>query len=538
MAYFTNLITNPAFQHFATKILLHLDSQSLAKCRLLSHLFKEFIDNKKSLLFLQIRQANVKRVSRLVGYKAKMISNEIFVKRSYKRLSTEELWSILIFMKDYCSRISPVGIPYKYNSYHVKINILEYASYHNHIDIVELLLKNSLDVEDINSAWTSTDNVTALHYACGKGNVEIVNLFESYKCIDFNVADEYGRTPLHFTCNFGQNNDKSIMRMLDYPDLPYPNGNEELIKLLLLSPKVSIDLQDVDGRTAFWYACTEGNFMAVKAFLDFATKYDDLVDINLPNDQGWTPFHLVCLFGHFEIAKALVDYHKIKKNVVFNILDNDENNPMHFACESGHVNIVKLLLEFSIQYDVEIGINTAGYHLLTPLHTACMNGRFEVVKILLEYSKAFEINFNATSQLGWTPLFLATHYGDLRMVNLILNSKLDINPNLTDSHGRTPFHVACFEGRFDIVKLMLNSSISNKRLRLNIQDNYGQTAMHLACLNDNFEVIKLILELYPKLEINLNIIDKQGMTPMNIAFNQNHQNIVRLGCKYLKYFKN
>lgn len=71
------------------------------------------------------------------------------------------------------------------------------------------------------------------------------------------------------------------------------------------------------------------------------------------------------------------------------------------------------------------------------------------------------VNIEAYTDLGWTPLQLATEAGSYHAVKSLV--KAGVNVNNTDmSYGRTALHVAVEGGHKDIVEFLL------KEVKLNI----------------------------------------------------------------------
>lgn len=65
-----------------------------------------------------------------------------------------------------------------------------------------------------------------------------------------------------------------------------------------------------------------------------------------------------------------------------------------------------------------------------------------------------DINFEARTDLGWTPLQLATEAGSYYAVKSLI--KTGANVNSTDmSYGRTALHIAVEGGHKDIVEFLL-----------------------------------------------------------------------------------
>ena len=172
----------------------------------------------------------------------------------------------------------------------------------------------------------------------------------------------------------------------------FANGNTEIVELLLATEKVDINLQDNEGKSALFKACSIGsNTEAVKLLL--ATKK---VDVNLQDDIGET---------------ALTE-----------------------ACSNGNTEVVKLLLKME-----QVDVNLQNHNGSTPLHIACLHGRTETIKLLLTIE---QVIVNLQDHWGDTPLSIACVKGDAKIVKLLLDTgKIDLK-SLTDEHGKTARSVA------------------------------------------------------------------------------------------------
>ncbi|XP_059614503.1 oxysterol-binding protein-related protein 1 isoform X2 [Phlebotomus argentipes] len=105
---------------------------------------------------------------------------------------------------------------------------------------------------------------------------------------------------------------------------------------------------------------------------------------------------------------------------------------------------------------------------------SCRNGDLSMVRNMLEKRDAGQYCFDISckgqskSNLGWTPLHLATYFGHREVMEILLARNADINA--VNDAGDTPLHKAAFIGREDLVMLLLqfnaNVNIINGEGRL------------------------------------------------------------------------
>lgn len=97
---------------------------------------------------------------------------------------------------------------------------------------------------------------------------------------------------------------------------------------------------------------------------------------------------------------------------------------------------------------------------------ACRHGDLAVIKDMLEKRDANIYNFDISckgkskSNLGWTPLHLATYFGHKEVAEQLLAKGAEINAR--NENGETPLHKASFIGREDLVMLLIqyNADVS------------------------------------------------------------------------------
>ena len=296
------------------------------------------------------------------------------------------------------------------------------------------------------------------------------------KSLQLNAVDQYGCTPIHVACQF---------------------GNLEAVTLLL-GKGAKFELKDENGDTPLHEACRNGNESIVKELLEKMSK-KHLCSGNLVfrNDSGLTPLHKACREGHTEVIKLLVKYSSNSRELVA-AGDNDNATALHYACQKGNIEIITTLLE------EEASIVAARCNGITPLHIAAQVGRVDVMKQFLGKGGLREVRniINVRDNYGQTPLHYATEYGHTDMIKFLLEkyafqlsefvtyhftlyyreAKIDAK----DIHFYTPLLTAAEVGQPVAFKILLESGA-----KIKVKTKDRKSVLYLAAESNHKEIIEV-----------------------------------------------
>ena len=87
------------------------------------------------------------------------------------------------------------------------------------------------------------------------------------------------------------------------------------------------------------------------------------------------------------------------------------------------------------------------------LYDAAYAGNVEKMKLLITEAKGDKkiLNWNSVERYGRTPLVIASYYGKLEAVQLLLSVK-EVDINQGSDFGATALHFAAHRGHMDVVK--------------------------------------------------------------------------------------
>ena len=120
-----------------------------------------------------------------------------------------------------------------------------------------------------------------------------------------------------------------------------------------------------------------------------------------------------------------------------------------------------------------------------------------------------QIDINFKDENGCTALHYSCDEGNLRIVEILLNS--NCNLNIKNNKKETPLHLASKRGYFDICRLLIE-----KGAQLNIYNDEKNSPLHYVCMNNYIELFQLFLNKHPEAD-KKNIY---GKTPLDLTTNQ------------------
>ena len=144
-----------------------------------------------------------------------------------------------------------------------------------------------------------------------------------------------------------------------------------------------------------------------------------------------------------------------------------------------------------------------------------------------------------TDKGGRTPLSYAAERGRRGMVILLLERE-EVNTDLTDKGGQTPLsyatsfrHLRCFElaARLEAARFMIGYGevveilLGRAEVNPNMQDNRGRTPLSYAAERGYQEMVALLLE---REEVNSDVADNDGKTPLSFATRNVHNRVAPL----------
>ncbi len=363
------------------------------------------------------------------------------------------------------------------------------------------------------------DNRIYLHWAAGKGNVEIVQYLID-KGSDINLEDSHSSFPITAAASAGVSNTaiyEAFFKAGIDPKKKYQDGANLLLMAIpsdktlaisnyFISKGLSLNDVDANGNTAFNYVAKTGNIPLLKALLEKGVKYNDnalilaaqgsrresntletykyLVDDlkikpTATSKSGETVLHFLANKSN---QTEIINYF-LAKGVDVNKADNEGNTPLMIAAAAREINCLEQLLPIVKNSNAQ---NEKGESALT---MAVKSGSPEAVALLLEKGAAINILDKEGNNLGF---YLMQSYRP--------QMGMGRGPEAANAPRQDPFAAK--------IKLL-----QDKGLNLATPQKDGNTLYHLATIKNDLTLLKKIADL----NIDINLKNKDGLTALHKA---------------------
>ena len=313
-----------------------------------------------------------------------------------------------------------------------------------------------------------TEKTCALHWACQKGEIELVKTLVEQEGISIESKDNLGDTPLHIAC---ENNHFMIVKYLCQKgaDKTVYNHNDKTAAAI----------------------CEDNGY-------DEIYNYLSSIELSVPDDY------------ESDIIKAIqqgklssVQYSLEKNKELISEKDEEGNTLLHIAIIADQRSIVEFLIQ-----DKFYNVSTLNQNGQTPIGIAVIHKREDLYKYL-EYQGAKEVPEDLEEDI-----FKAAAEGKLTSVQFLIEEE-GISKSIKNDKKDSPISIACYNNHIDIVKYLLDAANIN-----NIYSN-GNTLVHISCIQNNLEMLKYLCSKRP----DINLKNDLRQTPVGIATLNNYKDI-------------
>ena len=391
------------------------------------------------------------------------------------------------------------------------------ACHHNHIVIVQHLLKDVTNYQDI-----EFEECQALFmFCCKNGLLDVLKQLTLKVCEVSQTIDSSGKSGIHYACH---------------------NGHTAIVQHLVEECDSNINVPDKDGFTPLHIACKYGqNVDSVKYILSRPE-----CDVSALTHDGSTVLHCASMTEEFDshlINILVTNGATLSKGTQCHIqtmrCSNLEAKLKEPTVKSA---IVSCLLS---QVDVaKCNPNIRNYPGFSPVHVstypfivreilAChaQTGIYKWIKNDREYYALFEIkrcvgtgelDLNETASNGDSVLHMACAANKPQIARYLLN-ECNFDPNVKNNTEDTPLGLALKFYTYRMLpkcNLLCLVSVFIKNARWNPaladKDGDGNTLLHLACLSNQHKLISALQDIDGNLEFSRN---NDGYMPFELLSN-------------------
>ncbi|KYM99825.1 PREDICTED: nuclear factor NF-kappa-B p100 subunit isoform X1 [Cyphomyrmex costatus] len=198
----------------------------------------------------------------------------------------------------------------------------------------------------------------------------------------------------------------------------------------------------------------------------------DIIKISFKDrtTYGDTPLHCALRYGQRNNVKRilmLMSTLNTDAEELVNIQNSSGKTPLHYAASQDQPEIIQALLMLGADP------NVTDHYGQMPLHRAVKFPETEgSIDVLLAEK---DVNIEASTDFGWSPLQLAAQAGSYHAVSALIKAGANVN-NTDMTYGRTALHIAVEGGHKDIVEFLLK----NTKINVNKKNFSGNTALHTA----------------------------------------------------------
>ena len=326
---------------------------------------------------------------------------------------------------------------------------------------------------------TNRYGLTALMYASYRSKIDMVKILAN--AADLNLQNFQGETALHVAIAVDEKDEGMFWKVLQpvcsneiilerKKERPTILKDNVSIVKVLIDYKANLDIQDENGKTSFYLACSVG---AVEIAVELQRAG---ADVHKSTHFGISPVMAAAQNGHLDIVKWFLNCLKITINRKFTFGDT-------LAIATARKNQGQVLQEL---IDHGAKVNCENESGSTALIAACESPsdaivgseahfqheevRRECVDILLQ-SGADPLMQNVEGQ---TALHVTAHYDHTRLVETLLQAMRNLC--VTDNCGNTALHIAIQHHQWKVAVILIQAMDD-----VNTKNRMGRSCLHDIC---------------------------------------------------------
>ncbi|GLH09963.1 Poly [ADP-ribose] polymerase tankyrase [Gryllus bimaculatus] len=254
-------------------------------------------------------------------------------------------------------------------------------------------------------------------------------------------------------------------------------GRKDIMRMLLFHG-MYCDLCKHDGRTPLHVACQKGDVEVGKVLLKRGAAVN-------ARDVGWrTPTMLAAEAGSDLMLQELLR----KDPETVHVRDQLGRSALYYAAKENHSKCVKTLLDAGASVYVTDKFETSA------MQAAIARGHFDTVCVMYPFADPTELRDIRRS----TPLHHAVAYDNLDIVVGLLVRRHPVN--LADRDGVTPLHIAAKRANLKIFGMLLSRGADP-----NLTDSNNLNCLHYAALGGNEAIVKKLLRVSAQGDLEKNL---------------------------------